>query len=294
MTAYRQQPPIATTNDLNAPDRTGQVKSANPKPTGGLFIMAATTLLNPKFSEAEIESEIAEDPGSRHEWLGEFCADAEQAFPDELIDRAIVKNRLELPFQLRRPHVAFADTATGVHKDRDAMCLAIAHAEVGTVARVEGTRLILDRLVIEAPPFQPEATTQRLCEVARSFGITKVMGDRFGGAWVADAFARYGLRYEACELDKSAIYREALAFFAADRVELLDIPRLITELRMLERRPRSGGRGDSIDHPGRNAHDDAANAACGALWMASKRSAVAVAGYGRPRQLYALGSPYSP
>lgn len=43
---------------------------------------------------------------------------------------------------------------------------------------------------------------------------------------------------------------------------------LLCWLRLLERKPRSGGRGDSVDHPPR-AHDDIANAACGALWQAS-------------------------
>jgi hypothetical protein len=47
------------------------------------------------------------------------------------------------------------------------------------------------------------------------------------------------------------------------RVELLDHPRLLAQLGTLERRTARGGK-DSIDHqPG--AHDDLANAACGAL-----------------------------
>jgi hypothetical protein len=61
-----------------------------------------------------------------------------------------------------------------------------------------------------------------------------------------------------------------LPLFAERRVELLDNRRLTTELRLLERRPRSGGRGDAIDHPPR-AHDDCANACCGALWLASRQ-----------------------
>jgi hypothetical protein len=50
------------------------------------------------------------------------------------------------------------------------------------------------------------------------------------------------------------------------RVELLDIPRLTTQLCNLERRTARGGK-DSIDHaPG--AHDDAANAVAGAVVLA--------------------------
>ena len=36
---------------------------------------------------------------------------------------------------------------------------------------------------------------------------------------------------------------------------------------MLERKPRTGGKADVVDHAP-NMHDDAANATCGALWLA--------------------------
>jgi len=42
-------------------------------------------------------------------------------------------------------------------------------------------------------------------------------------------------------------------------VELLDHPLLARELKLLERRPRVGGR-TIVDHPDRSGHDDYANA----------------------------------
>ena len=54
------------------------------------------------------------------------------------------------------------------------------------------------------------------------------------------------------------------------RVELLDIPRLATQLVSLERRAARGGR-YSIDHPP-GAHDDLITAATGALLAASRPS----------------------
>jgi hypothetical protein len=54
----------------------------------------------------------------------------------------------------------------------------------------------------------------------------------------------------------------------SQRVRLLDDPLLLPQLKGLQRRATGAGR-DSIDHaPGR--HDDAANAAAGAIVMASK------------------------
>jgi hypothetical protein len=165
------------------------------------------------------------------------------------------------------------------------MTMAIAHPEVARVADVEGTVLVLDRLLIQPPPFEPEAVVQRFCELAAAFRLSRVVGDRYAAEWVASMFRKYGMGYEASDADKSAIYTECLPLFSQRRVRLLDIPRLLTELRLLERRPRSGGRADSVDHPP-NASDDAANATCGALLLASRLSVRAVLrGREKPRAL---------
>jgi hypothetical protein len=55
------------------------------------------------------------------------------------------------------------------------------------------------------------------------------------------------------------------------RVELLDVPRLATQLGTLERRTSRGGK-DSIDHPA-GAHDDLGNAVAGALVLAVQQGA---------------------
>jgi hypothetical protein len=139
--------------------------------------------------------------------------------------------------------------------------------------RAPGARdehFILDRLEVVPSPHSPHEAVARFGQVLQSFNLHRVTGDRYGAEWVVDAFRHYAISYEPAGLDKSAIYAETLPLFAERRVELLDNKRLTTELRLLERRPRSGGRGDAIDHPPR-AHDDAANACCGALWLASRQ-----------------------
>ena len=65
---------------------------------------------------------------------------------------------------------------------------------------------------------------------------------------------------------KSDLYRDMLPLLNSGKVELLDHPRLISQLCGLERRTARGGR-DSIDHaPGQ--HDDLANAVAGAAILA--------------------------
>jgi hypothetical protein len=102
-----------------------------------------------------------------------------------------------------------------------------------------------------------------MADLLKSYGLHEVTGDQYAGEWVPAAFRRFGITYKPSELTRSEIYLECLPLFAQSRVELLDLPVLRTQLLLLERRTRAGGR-DSVDHP-RGAHDDHANAACGAL-----------------------------
>jgi hypothetical protein len=231
-----------------------------------LVIAAGHAQLNPLIDPKVVERAMAEDPeAARAEWFGQFRGDVSQWLPDELIDAAIVPGRVELPVSRSSGYCGFVDMSGGVS---DAAVLGIAHVEVGTRAQ----QLVLDQLLIEPAPHQPHEIAARFAAVLQRFNLRHVRGDRYGAEWVVGAFKQFGIGYEPAELDKSGIYTEVAPLFAEKRVELLDIRRLATELRLLERRPRSGGRGDSIDHPPR-AHDDAANAACGALWLASKKPA---------------------
>ena len=78
---------------------------------------------------------------------------------------------------------------------------------------------------------------------------------------------RHGIDYQLSETPKSDIYRDALPLFNAGRAQLLDLKRLVNQLCSLERRTARGGR-DLIDHPQYpGAHDDLANAVCGAFVM---------------------------
>jgi len=86
---------------------------------------------------------------------------------------------------------------------------------------------------------------------------------------VSEGFARAGIRYTASERDKSQLYLDALPLFTAGRVRLIQNDRLTHQLISLERRATRTGR-DIVSHPDhRNAHDDSANAVCGALVLAS-------------------------
>ena len=76
-------------------------------------------------------------------------------------------------------------------------------------------------------------------------------------------------RYRPSDQSKSDIYLTALPAINSGLVDLLDNKQLLSQLTGLERRTARGGR-DSVYHPP-NAHDDLANAACGALVIALQK-----------------------
>jgi hypothetical protein len=230
------------------------------KPSDVLVIQAGGPVLNPTINASVIERARAEDPiAARSEWDAQFREDISQWLADELIEAA----REGRTGGTKRAPVAFVDMSGGRH---DASALGIAHAE-GEPSDRAPPRLVLDVLEHVKAPHEPSVVVDRFCRILKDYRISKVKGDRYGAEWVSSAFKNRGISYESSELDKSSIYMEVLPAFAERRITLIDDKRLITELRMLERKPRTGGRADSVDHAP-NMHDDAANAACGALWLA--------------------------
>jgi Terminase large subunit, T4likevirus-type, N-terminal len=224
----------------------------------GLFIQADSLTLNPTLDSVAIDRAVAADPeAGQSEYMGLFRTDLSSYLSVEDLDRSIVPNRRSLPMSFGHRYKAFCDPSGG---RSDSMTLGISHWE--------GNRVILDRLVAVAPPFDPEATVVRFCEVLSSFGLSRVTGDAYGGDWIVSSFARHGVSYQSSERTASEIYVEAGPLFSQGLVELLDIPSLRVELSLLERRPRPGGRGDVVDHP-RNSHDDQAVAALGSLLLAA-------------------------
>jgi hypothetical protein len=102
-----------------------------------------------------------------------------------------------------------------------------------------------------------------MAETLKAYKLTKTIGDRYAAAWVVDAFAKVGIRYEHSERDRSAAYLEALPLFTSGRVRLLDRPKLVAQFAALERRTSPIGK-DRVDH-GPGGHDDLCNAVALAL-----------------------------
>jgi len=131
------------------------------------------------------------------------------------------------------------------------------------IGHKEDQNLVIDVIRGAQPPFDPQEVTKQYAALLKQYCIGEVTGDFYGPEWVAACWQSCGVRYIRSELNKSAIYLEALPLLARGLVRLPNHPRLLRELRLLERHTHRSGR-DTVDH-GRNGSDDFATSCCGVL-----------------------------
>ena len=262
------RPALLTTDGLLAAigspyARRGELWSAykryhGPKGDPRIIVAKATSQeMNSTLPQAKLDRELERDEArARSEYFAEFRSDIEAFITLEAIDAVTIPDRLELPMLGSELYLGFVDPSGG---SADSMTLAIAHAE--------DDKVILDCVREIRPPFSPDSVVEDFVKVLRTYRLSEVYGDRWGGEFVREQFEKRGISYKAAEKAKSDLYKELLTLVNSRRVELLDLPRLISQLAGLERRTARGGR-DSIDH-GPGGHDDVANCVAGVLVIAS-------------------------
>jgi hypothetical protein len=213
---------------------------------------------NPTLPQSVVDRAMERDAAAASaEYLGQFRTDIESYIAREVIDAATVPGRYELPPIRGVSYAAFTDPSGG---SSDSFTLAIAHRDT------DGRRATLDVLRERRPPFSPDGVVQEFAELLKAYDVRMVTGDRYAGEWPRERFRVYGIEYALAEKPKSDLYRDLLPLLNSGRVELLELPRLATQLTGLERRTARGGK-DSIGHaPG--SHDDVANCVAGSLLLA--------------------------
>jgi hypothetical protein len=222
-----------------------------------LVWQATTRDMNPSVPQSFIDRHVAEDPArAAAEYGAQFRVDVETFVSREVIDRAVVIGRRELPRIEGVRYIAFCDPSGGTG---DSFTLGIVHIE-GNVGTGRG---VLDVVRERRPPLSPDGVVSEFADLCKAYGAATVHGDRYAGEWPRERFRVHGIQYVPAAKPKSDIYRDLLPALNSGRVELLDHPRLVAQLLSLERSTARGGR-DSIDHaPG--ARDDVANAVAGAV-----------------------------
>ncbi|MDF0583308.1 terminase large subunit domain-containing protein [Bradyrhizobium yuanmingense] len=238
-----------------------------------LVWQARTRTMNPTIPQSIIDAAYDEDPASAAaEYGAEFRSDIESYINLEVVQACISLGVFERAPQTRWRYIAFTDPSGG---SNDSFTLAVAHRD--------SDRFVLDAMREVRPPFSPESVVEEFARLLRTYGISRVTGDRYAGEWPREQFRKYGIAYEVSARPKSDLYRDLLPLLNSRRADLLDNSRLATQLVGLERRTARGGR-DSIDHsPG--GHDDLANCVAGVLTTVAGRQRkvrTGSCGYGGP------------
>jgi hypothetical protein len=229
-----------------------------------LVIQASSQILNPTLDADEIAAAFEEDAAvAGAEYGAQWRMDVESFVDPEVVAACTMSGVRELPPTRGYNYMGFVDPSGG---SSDSMTMAICHRE--------GDRCVVDCVRERRPPFSPDDVVIEFAATFKSYFIGTVHGDRYGGMWPAERFSAHGVRYEPCEQPKSDLYQALLPVLNARRIDLLDIPRLASQLCGLERKTTRVGK-DSIDHaPG--GKDDVCNAVAGAVSFALGHQGVIV------------------
>jgi hypothetical protein len=230
-----------------------------------LVWQADTRTMNPAVPQSFIDAAYAEDDAAASaEYGAQFRSDLERFVSREAVEAVTVVGRQVLEPEPGVRYVAFCDPSGG---SADSMTLAITH-------RARSGQAVLDLVVEKRAPFNPESVVDEFAGHLHRYGVRQVGGDHYAGHWPRVRFERHGVEYRVSDDAKSAIYGTLLPLITGGRVELLDQPRLFSQLINLERKTSRVGK-DTIDHPPRQ-HDDVANAAAGALIAATAESRLTI------------------
>ena len=243
-----------------------------------LVVQGDSRTFNPTLNERDIAKAIADDPeAGLSEWQGQFRDDIAAFLSEHDIAACVDHDRpLELPPRRDLSYYGFVDPSGGRH---DSFTIAIGHRD--------GDRTIIDVLRGVQPSsyasFDPHPVVGDFAILLKQYGCREVTGDAYAAGWCENAFKDVGIKYRHAELPKGKLYIEGLVSFTRRTVSLPDHPKLLRELRLLERRAHLGGT-QTVDH-GRNGSDDYANSVFGMLQVAQKRKqgivCGAIGGYGR-------------
>jgi len=229
-----------------------------------LVWQASSKSMNPTLPNQVIQQAYEQDPAAAAaEYDAQFRRDIEGFVSREAVEAIVVPGRYELPPLPGTKYLAFVDPSGG---SQDSMTLAIAH--------VENETRVLDVVREHRPPFSPQGVVEAFGQLLKTYRISEVHGDRYGGEWPREQFFRNDIQYKIETRTKSDLYREVLPAINSGRIELLDHSRLINQLCNLERRTTRGGR-DSVDHPP-GQRDDIINAAAGAFCCLRERREIVV------------------
>ena len=175
---------------------------------------------NNTLPQAVIDRALEKDPvAARSEYLAEFRSDVEEFVSLDAVRACINPNIFERPPQSNLTYHGFVDPSGG---SADAMSLAVGHVDMARQV------MCVDCIRCVDPPFSPEVC-EEFSRVLKSYRISKIIGDKYGGVWCREQFGRFGILYEQSAAPKSDLYLTLLALLNSRRIALLDNKKLVNE-----------------------------------------------------------------
>jgi hypothetical protein len=204
--------------------------------------------MNSSVPRSFIDAHMADDPArAQAEYLAQFRTDVEGFVSPEIVE-ACVGDFQEMSPTAGFVYSGFVDPSGGSDA---AMTLAIGH-------KATTAEIVIDEV---RPPFDPVAVVDNFAALLKTYRISRVLGDHYGGEFVKEPFRKQGINYEVCKTPKSDLFRDLLPLLNSRHITLPQHNRLIAQIVGLERRVSRAGK-DSIAHTPQG-QDDVVHAVAG-------------------------------
>ena len=175
-----------------------------------LVAKGASRDFNKTLRQSTVDRALAKDRASASaEYLAEFRSDIETFINYEVVASCVGDHVERAPLTENQPFYAFTDPSGG---SSDSFTLAIGHRE--------GERVVIDAIRETAPPFSPEFVINDFATLIRSYGIARVVGDRYAGEFPREQFRKRGIYYAVASAPKSDLYRDLLPLLNSGRIVL--------------------------------------------------------------------------
>ena len=194
----------------------------------------------------------------RREYLAEFTDSVNSWISPEYINQCIVRGRLELPPQEEINYVAALDAAT---RGAD-FAIAIVHKTVGDSVVVDCVRTWTGT---KNTPLSIEAVLFQIRHLLQTYNTNQVTGDQYYSDAICQQLLKLQIVYQRFNFtaqSRSGLFTNLKYYLGERKLELLDDPKLLGQLRSLRQEQRPGGHVDVRPSSGK---DDSAVALALAL-----------------------------
>lgn len=190
-----------------------------------------TTEMNPMVSAEMLEQERERSLEKfKREYLGQFTDNVISWIEPEVLDACIVQGRRELP---RLRDVIYSASVDPAFKQSD-FGLAIAH-------RTNEGLVVLDYTArwtgSKKSPLGFERVCREIADILRGYGIDNLQGDQYAAAAIQQEFLKLGFSYTEVTFNRQTrpqLFNNLRHLLLQRKIELLDQPELLRQLRSLE------------------------------------------------------------